>query len=112
MSKMINIMVTFNNGSVKPARAEVDKSKYTSLQSKASTYKKHLNSGILTKQFTAEEAQELWNKNVCDKWATMVKEPFMTGLPDEVKNSIVNIAPEGNLLGYEPVGIAETVDAQ
>ena len=112
MSKMINIMVTFNNGSVKPARAEVDKSKYTSLQSKASTYKKHLNSGILTKQFTAEEAQELWNKNVCDKWNAMVKEPFMTGLPDEVKNSIVNITPEGNLLGYEAENLAKIVDAQ
>lgn len=112
MSKMINIMVTFNNGSVKPARAEVDKSKYTSLQSKASTYKKHLNDGILTKKFSVEEAQELWNKNVCDKWDAMVKEPFMTGLPDEVKNSIVNITPEGNLLGYEAKSLVEIVDAQ
>ena len=112
MSKMINIMVTFNNGSVKPARAEVDKSKYTSLQSKASTYKKHLNNGILIKKFTVEEAQELWNKNVCDKWNAMVKEPFMAGLPDEVKNSIVNITPEGNLLGYEAENLAKIVDAQ
>lgn len=109
-TKNIEVAVRFTNGSTLVALAPVDKSKYTSLQSKSCTYKNTLQAGILTKKYTAEEATDMWNKNVRAKWNSLVEPALRADLPEDVLNSIDSIAPNSGMLDFDAAGTQESAE--
>lgn len=100
-TKNIELAVRCNSGQTFTAIVPVHKGKYASVQSKACTYKQALIAGIATKKYTAEQAKELWQANVVDKWAELVTPSYEAALPQVVRNEVAEIRPASNMLDFD-----------
>lgn len=109
MIKNIEANIVFNNGSTLSVLAPVDKSKYTSLQSKACTYKNTLLANVHTKKITVDEAKNLWTKNVCQKWNELVVPALKDSLPPEVIQHVDSFTPASNMLTLK-LDVAESAE--
>lgn len=93
MTKFVDVTVTFNNGSSIINKVEVNKGKYASLQSKASTKRTNLIARVALGKITQEDATKDWTENVRTPWINMVSEPVNAAYPEEVRNLITDIRP-------------------
>lgn len=93
MTKFVDVTVTFNNGSSVINKVEVNKGKYASLQSKASTKRTNLIARVALGKMTQEDASKDWVENVRTPWINMVSDPLKASYPEEVRNLITDIRP-------------------
>ena len=99
--KNVEINLSFKSGETATVLAPVNKSKYTSLQSKSCTYRQNLIAQVSMGKISKQTAQENWNKNVVNAWDNLVRPGYESSFPKAITDQVASIHPACNLLDFD-----------
>lgn len=104
-TKNIEISLNFKTGERAVVLVPVNKSKYTSLQSKSCTYKQNLVAQVALGKISEEKACENWNKNVVKVWSDLAEPGYKASFPKAITDEVESIHPTSNLLDFDLNGV-------
>ena len=100
-TKNVEINLNFKSGETATVLAPVNKSKYTSLQSKSCTYRQNLIAQVSMGKISKQTARENWNKNVVNTWDSIVRPGYESSFPKTITDQVASIRPACNLLDFD-----------